>query len=562
MSAALFDPRKVPLSVQDSWLCVSWLGEHDSFWIRTVSGGDEHTDQGRLLRLDLTPDLRDAARIAPEGMSFGDSASGRLDIAFFDADTIVIRGETVPVKLQTPGRKYDYLQANGNIARLCIARQDFQCLIVVRHGTLMCRTQWDGLSAGASEITVQPASGTAEVALTFARVEPAARPDADLANARRRCAQAFDSWRSAWSTSVGGEAVATLAQYILWSNRVPAGGALSGPAVYMSKNGMTNVWSWDHCFVALALALHDPAEALAQMRVIFDNQHETGRLPDFINDRFAYWSFTKPPIQGWTFSKLRRLAPQLFTPDLCGTVVAWLERQAASWMSGPILDGLPAYRHGNDAGWDNATIFLDGGPVASPDLATFLILQYDEIAALHDALGQHGEARRARAASDALLGALLAALWDGGRFISRLQMTGAPCEGGDSLIAFMPLLLGPKLPADHRAALLSNLKAPGRFLTPHGLATEALTSPHYRSNGYWRGPIWAPVTALLVDALNACGEHGFAADVRNRFCTMCESSGMAENFDAVTGKGLCDPAFAWTSAVYLSFRQALAEAAA
>lgn len=562
MSAALFDPRKLPLSVQDSWLCVSWLGEHDSFWIRTVAGGDEHTDQGRLLRLDLAAALRDAARIAPDGLSFGDGTNGRLGIAFFDADTIVIRGESVPVKLQTPGRKYDYLQADGNTARLCVARQDLQCSIAVRHGSLMCRTQWDGLSAGASEITVQPASGIAEVALTFARVEPATKPEADLATARRRSAQAFDSWRAAWPAAVGDDPATKLAHYILWSNRVPAGGTLSEPAVYMSKNGMTNVWSWDHCFVALALALRDPAEALAQMRVIFDAQHESGRLPDFINDRFAYWSFTKPPIHGWTFSKLRRLAPQLFTPDLCRTVIDWLDRQAASWMSGSLLDGLPAYRHGNDAGWDNATIFRDGGPVASPDLATFLILQYDEIAALHEALGQHDHARRARAASDSLLGALLETLWDGTRFVSRLQATGAPCESGDSLIAFMPLLLGTKLPADYRTAMLTGLKTPGRFLTPHGLATEALTSPHYRSNGYWRGPIWAPVTALLVDALHACGEHGFAADVGNRFCTLCESSGMAENFDAQTGEGLCDPAFAWTSAVYLSLRHAHAEAAA
>jgi len=32
-----------------------------------------------------------------------------------------------------------------------------------------------------------------------------------------------------------------------------------------------------------------------------------------------------------------------------------------------------------------------------------------------------------------------------------------------------------------------------------------------------------------------------------------EENGMAENFDAKKGKGLVDPAFAWTSSVYLHY---------
>ena len=37
------------------------------------------------------------------------------------------------------------------------------------------------------------------------------------------------------------------------------------------------------------------------------------------------------------------------------------------------------------------------------------------------------------------------------------------------------------------------------FLTENGLATEMPKSNKYESNGYWRGPIWAPTTYLLVD---------------------------------------------------------------
>ncbi len=41
------------------------------------------------------------------------------------------------------------------------------------------------------------------------------------------------------------------------------------------------------------------------------------------------------------------------------------------------------------------------------------------------------------------------------------------------------------------------------------------------------------------------------------FCRLCETSGMAENFDALTGAGLRDRAFAWTSAVYLHLAAAI-----
>lgn len=46
-----------------------------------------------------------------------------------------------------------------------------------------------------------------------------------------------------------------------------------------------------------------------------------------------------------------------------------------------------------------------------------------------------------------------------------------------------------------------------RFLTPFGLATEDPTSQLYAPNGYWRGPIWAPTTYLLVDGVRRGGRR-------------------------------------------------------
>ncbi len=557
--ARLFDPRKVPLSIAGSFLCVSWLSEDQAFWIRNLRGGDEHTNLGRLLRLALPADLERAAVLHPDALVFAGGSGASLSIAFLSPDSVAIRSRNCPIRLRSAAGKYDYAQAHGSGARVCVARQDMQCGILARRGTLQCSVSRNGLASDAIDVIVTPQDGAAEAVVSFFQVEPSNAADGDLEVALASSRASFSSYHRRWPPPLEEHGSGfLLASYILWSALVPAEGVLTRPAVYMSKNCMNNIWSWDNCFVALGLSLQNARLAFDQMAVIFDAQHESGRLPDFINDRYRYWSFTKPPVHGWAFSALRQKAPEFYTPDILELIVGWLEAQAAHWLSGPAYEGLPAYRHGNDAGWDNATAFSEGGPIVTPDLATFLVLTLDEVADCCGRLGRSERAAAAKLRADGLVVSLLRVLWTGEGFVSRHQTTGKIVEGGKSLLAFMPLLLGQRLPPECRVKLIAALKRPGEFLSDHGLATEALDSPFYRRDGYWRGPIWAPATALLVSALDASGGEAFADELARRFCAMANRSGMAENFDARSGEGLCDPAFAWTSAVYMILVQRLA----
>ena len=88
-------------------------------------------------------------------------------------------------------------------------------------------------------------------------------------------------------------------------------------------------------------------------------------------------------------------------------------------------------------------------------------------------------------------------------------------------------------------------------MTKWGLATECPVSSYYRSDGYWRGPIWAPSTMLLADGLERCGEREFARKIAEKFAEMIKHGGCAENFDALTGTGLRDRAYTWTASVFL-----------
>jgi glycogen debranching enzyme len=147
-----------------------------------------------------------------------------------------------------------------------------------------------------------------------------------------------------------------------------------------------------------------------------------------------------------------------------------------------------------------------------------------------------------------LLAALVDQLWTPDGFVAVGALSGR-ASGSSSLLGLLPLVLGERLP-QHIRARMAELVV--RHLTEHGLATEPVTSSAYQRDGYWRGPIWAPSTALVEQGLRASGFTDLADTVSERFQALCERSGFAENFDAVGGLGLRDRAYTWTAAVYLT----------
>ena len=341
---------------------------------------------------------------------------------------------------------------------------------------------------------------------------------------------------------------AALAAYVLWSATVRPAGFVTRPAVLMSKHWMDKVWSWDHCFNALALAGGEPELAWHQFRLPFEHQDEGGALPDSVTHSEVLYNFVKPPIHGWTLTQLRRAIGDLDIGELRETyrhLASWTR----FWLGARRAPGraLPHYQHGNDSGWDNATTFDPARVIESADLAAFLVLQLRELADLAEHLGVPDEAETWRRGADDLRQALLAELWNGSEFVA--SAVGEPRRWSSaSLLDLMPIVLAEELPEAVRDILVRRIEA---HLTPYGLATELPSSPHYQSDGYWRGPIWAPSTVLIEDGLRRSGRLDLADEVSSRFRALCESSGFAENFDALTGAGLRDRAYTWTASAYL-----------
>ncbi|MEW2812075.1 trehalase family glycosidase [Streptomyces massasporeus] len=565
-SGPAFSVHDIPFSTHGSWFDISPVVAEKTYAedLHLVSHQNGMHAVLRLVPLDPATGDRAEARVeTTPGLLSWIGESGRIDLSYESPDTVRLRGSGLGIGVDAAARTltpfsgtYFFRDPAADAYVFTSYETGRRYRVTVLSGTVTdAGTQ--SLGGGHRGLTMtEEANGPWEIAieeLDTAR-PPYASPatfDAISESEQRSFAEFVDRvapWRSSATPA------AELAAYVVWSATVRPTGLVTRPAVLMSKHWMDKVWSWDHCFNALALAPGCPDLALDQFALPFDHQDDSGALPDSVTHSEVLYNFVKPPIHGWTSGRLRRRLPTPPGPAELAETYGRLERWTGFWLTARRAPGadLPHYQHGNDSGWDNATTFDPARVVESADLAAFLVLQLHELADLATALDKPDQARRWAQAAEETQAALLDRLWATDRFVARAVDTGDTWSSS-SLLDLMPVVLGEHLPADVSSTLADHIKA---HLTPYGLATELPTSPHYLADGYWRGPIWAPATVLIEDGLRRAGHERLADDISARFRALCETHGFAENFDALTGTGLRDRAYTWTASSYLLLAEA------
>ncbi|MFJ7049953.1 amylo-alpha-1,6-glucosidase [Streptomyces sp. NPDC101112] len=566
-SSPAFSLHDIPFSTYGSWFGISpVLAEKTRAEdLHLVSHQNGMHAILRLTPLDVTTGKRAGARFgATAGLLSWTGEQGRVDLAYATPDTVRLRGEGLGLRITAAAN------ALTPFTGTYFYRDPVDRAYVFTSYETGRRYRVTVLSGSTAEVSGGQALGASERGVTVT-AEPggvweAAVEELDSARLPYTSSETFDAvvgaaedafaafadavapWRSAATPA------AQLAAYVLWSATVRPASLVTRPAVLMSKHWMDKVWSWDHCFNALALAPGAPELAWDQFSLPFDHQDETGALPDSVTHSEVLYNFVKPPIHGWTLSHLRRRLSEPLGRDELAEQYGRLERWTNFWLTARRAPGaaLPHYQHGNDSGWDNATTFDPARVVVTADLAAFLTLQLRELASLADELGRPDDARRWTRTAEATQAAMLDELWTGERFVTRGVDT-AETWDSSSLLDLMPIALGEHLPEDVGKLLAARIET---HLTPYGLATELPSSPHYLPDGYWRGPIWAPATILIEDGLRRAGHHHLADEISARFRALCETHGFAENFDALTGTGLRDRAYTWTAAAYLLLAEA------
>ncbi|MFE7900442.1 amylo-alpha-1,6-glucosidase [Streptomyces sp. NPDC057424] len=566
-SGPAFSVHDIPFSTHGSWFGISpVLAEKARAEdLHLVSHQNGMHAVLRFTPLDARTGERAGTRVeATPGLLRWAGEQGHVALAYASPDTVRLRGEGLGLRINAAADAltpftgtYFYRDPVDGAYVFTSYETGRRYRITVLSGTVTEISGSQALGTGERGVTLTAAPGgvweSAVEELDSARLPYTSSEtfDAVVATAEQAFtafADAVAPWRST------GTPAAELAAYVLWSATVRPAGLVARPAVLMSKHWMDKVWSWDHCFNALALAPGAPALAWDQFSLPFDHQDETGALPDSVTHSEVLYNFVKPPIHGWALSHLRRRLPAPLSRIELAEIYRRLARWTDFWLTVRRAPGaaLPHYQHGNDSGWDNATTFDPERVVVTADLVAFLVLQLRELSLLAAELSLPDEARRWSRTAEATQAAMLDELWTGERFVAR-GVDSAATWGSSSLLDLMPMTLGEHLPEHIRKTLAARIET---HLTAYGLATELPTSPHYLSDGYWRGPIWAPATVLIEDGLRRADHHRLADEISARFRALCETHGFAENFDALTGTGLRDRAYTWTASSYLLLAEA------
>lgn len=354
----------------------------------------------------------------------------------------------------------------------------------------------------------------------------------------------------------GDEKLMELAAYGLWSAVAFARGNYKRDCMLVSKNYMCGMWSWDHCFAAMATSFVSPERAWDQLMCMFDNQREDGRIADCIEAVKSEWGYLKPPIHGLTLGILR--SNMELSEAQRREAYEKLSKWAMYWITYRDLEGegIPRYLHGNDSGWDNNTVFDHKGNIQSAELPAYLIQMINELIDLAAEFDPESiPAWKERA--ERLRKAMLDELFVNNLPIARLADTKEQV-GLYSPLPYMSISLGRDLPEEVRTAMLSKLDDPN-FLTPYGIASEALNSPEYQLDGYSRGSVWSYGQFLPVVGLRKLGEIEYTKKIMKGFLTCCRKGGFSECFCSMDGSGQRDRFLNWSVCVYVLFTAWLRE---
>lgn len=560
----------IPFSRRGSYFVLSYMEKWQTIVLRDVHGGDLSPSELFLLKINhQLCDLKSENFLKNFKISTTETnciiqslqnPQAFAEIIFPTEKSVRIRVNQLVVTFQAVKERYDtFYQQADEVYEYISYKKDQRYQLLLLSGKLQVEAPWHAVGNTEISLTLDATTLLQELVIVNDKIatnySKSNFPSFD--EAKQLVEKELALWRENLALKKPTSDSDEMASYLLWSCQVHKEKTLTRDSLYMSKNWMQNIWSWDNCFSALGVAKANPALAYEQFAIFSDHQDESGAYPDFINDTYVSFSCVKPPIHGWAYQRLIQQDHYFAEETRLKKMYDSIAKATNFWLTKrkQVKTGLIYYSHGNDSGWDNASIFKAGMPVSAPDLIAYLALQCGILAEWATTLAFHESSKKWHKTKEKLLQQLLTLYYnkENEQFVALNARTGEALPIYDSLILYLPLLLGNDLPIAIQEPLVRQLLA--KFEGTYGLATESPQSPFYREAGYWLGPIWAPVSYLLIHGLKKSGYLVDAQRLANKFSQLVAIGGMAENFNPTTGVGNDDLAFAWTSSVYLMLAQ-------
>ncbi|MDR1570670.1 MAG: hypothetical protein LBS72_09310 [Oscillospiraceae bacterium] len=456
---------------------------------------------------------------------------GKIELCFDGTERILIRasgglGVRFLIRLEPHEQFMDRLDGTVYAAFPTIGAFLFEPTV----GTQSHNGRWNALAIKADDTTIDwtPDSrgdlfGYVQYHLTLAE-----RPDSlgDFDTRVRQNRADFDAWCAKYEPVPQRYAhVRLFAIYIIWISYLAPKTELKVPMIYFIRMGpLMRAMGWHQSYHAMAL-WQDIDLAVDLLYSMFTQQDEYGMIPDSVSDRYVTILAPKPAFQGFALEHiLERAGVDSLTQTHCEKLYDPMCRWANYWLTFRDRDGdgLCAYVHGDESGWDDASIFSKGMPVITPDLAAFLILLMEGCGKLAAKLGKAEESEDWLRRSKEMLERMLRTLWNGEKFICIKEDTREIIDV-ESIAVYQPIILGKRLPQEIRDKIGKAVFNPDTFFTPGGIASESQLSPLYdvTYGSFMLGMILAPVQLMMTVGLYNAGQTEAAlANARN----ICEAS--------------------------------------
>jgi hypothetical protein len=380
-------------------------------------------------------------------------------------------------------------------------------------------------------------------------------------------AEAKASMQAEWDAFIEGmpafaepyEETREACEYLLWSFLTAPDGPVNHTMIQMFAGHMGS--QWQMCQNAVALQEHTDL-AVDLLLGPIDRIGPLGQLPDMYDDAKCESLMVKPPMHGWAVLEIMKRHDLL---KACSREqLEKLYEGMGKWAEWFMLyrdedgDGLPTLFHSDECGFDDCTLWEKHLALSTPDVAAYLVLLFEAVGKLAKLLLKPEQESKAwyKKSTD-ILGRMIDVLWDGAHFAGLVPETREKIYS-DSIVHYMPVILGNRLPKTILDKLVADMSDTETFFSPYGIASEKMTGRLFSPFGWGRGCVLPPSMLFIVTGLWDTEHRAFAKAAAENYCKTLSETNFPFFIDPKTGNGMYNGC-SWTNCAYTVLGRLISE---
>jgi hypothetical protein len=319
-----------------------------------------------------------------------------------------------------------------------------------------------------------------------------------------------------------------LSAYAMWISRqakssTPILPTLKSDMIYADMMREGQARAYEQPLYSMAFADADEAARLLGNNLV---HMQNGMLPAEISDSMPNFR-AFPPTFGVAALRLLEIAEGKLQKSSTEALYGPLAEHYDWWIrSHSLAKDRLSYNTRDEYGFAASSYSVLPFPLETPDLYAYMILYAEALSKLSELAGD-GKKDEWAAASVRLLDTLLT-LWDGERFVCRGAISGRR-YASDSLLAYLPVMLGRRLPPEILGALVEQLGGGETFLSEYGFRSESRKSGAFGAAAPGRGAVDAALQMLVTGGLFDAGATELAAHAAARLLAAMEEFGARDS---------------------------------